>query len=79
MNGIRRWPSFLRRSRNLTQDQTADVAARIIADFADRQAELMYAGKVSREEARIAIADRFPVLTRRQVADTLADALFRSR
>jgi hypothetical protein len=47
--------------------------------FAYDRAELVWSGRLTRDEALAVIAERFPGLSRRQVAHALGEAMFESR
>ncbi|GAA3775516.1 hypothetical protein GCM10022225_74340 [Plantactinospora mayteni] len=65
--------------RIFERSQAPRIERKVVEDFAYEQADLLRDGKVTKEQALVAIAERFPEMTPRQVTNALAHGLFLSR
>ena len=74
------WRAIFGRARGgLVETQVADAERRVAEAFAYEQADLVRDGKLTKEQALAAIAERFPNMTPSQVTQTLARGMFLSR
>jgi len=68
-----------RGGRGLVETQLSLARQQVVDAFACEQADLLWAQKVTEEQALTAIALRFPEMTSSQVAHTLGRGMFLTR
>ncbi|SIN32101.1 hypothetical protein [Micromonospora cremea] len=73
------WRAIFGRPQDLVETQTSDTWQRVVDTFSSEQAALVWDHKVTEEQARATIAERFPQMTSDEVAHALARGLFLTR
>ncbi|MFE9688651.1 hypothetical protein [Micromonospora sp. NPDC005806] len=73
------WRAIFGHPQNLVETQTSDAWQRVVDTFSSEQATLVWDQTITEEQARAAIAERFPQMTSDEVAHALARGLFLTR
>ncbi|MGS2617105.1 hypothetical protein ACVCAH_21660 [Micromonospora sp. LZ34] len=73
------WRVIFGRAQGLVETQTSHARQRLVDDFASEQADLVRDRKMTEEQARAAIKERFPEMTSDEVARALARGWFLTR
>ncbi|WP_089012068.1 hypothetical protein [Micromonospora inositola] len=73
------WGVIFGRPQDLVEAQTSGAWQRVVDAFSSDQAVLVWDQKITEEQARAAIAERFPEMTSDEVAHALARGMFLTR
>ncbi|MFG2100966.1 hypothetical protein ACGFJ5_10225 [Micromonospora echinaurantiaca] len=73
------WRVIFGRAQGLVETQTSRARQRLVDEFASEQVDLVRDRKITEEQARAAIAERFPEMTSDEVARAVARGWFLTR